>query len=111
MVKAAPLVSFEISGVVDASESYGENMNFFIRYENGALSVQTSCWYRTLDAYEFSDYENFCEVYDGYSKEEFEKLRRCPHFILDSGEGEVVTEVPLDDPKVIDLHLTGDTVN
>lgn len=104
MVKNAPTISgFTISGTVDTSESAGEYMNFVIKYENGVLSVQSSCWYLILDADEFDDYDEFCEVYEGYSEEEYEELKKCPHYILDSGDGDIVTEVPLDDPEVIDL--------
>ncbi len=104
MVKNAPTISgFTISGTVDTSESSGEYMDFIIKYENGSLSVQSSCWYLILDADEFDDYDEFCEVYEGHSKEEYEELKKRPHYILDSGNGDIVTEVPLDDPEVIDL--------
>lgn len=107
MVKNAPDISFFIiSGIVDTSESAGEYMNFVIKYENGSLTVQSSCWYLILYADEFDDYDEFCEVYDGYSEDEFEELRKCTHYVLDSGSGDIVTEVPLDDPEVIDLDAT-----
>lgn len=50
-------------------------MDFIIKYENGSLSVQSSCWYLILDADEFDDYDEFCEVYEGHSKEEYEELK------------------------------------
>ena len=71
MVKNAPTISgFTISGTVDTSESSGEYMDFIIKYENESLSVQSSCWYLIFDADEFDDYDEFCEVYEGHSKEE-----------------------------------------
>ncbi|MDY3281661.1 hypothetical protein [Dysosmobacter sp.] len=104
MVRNAPdLSSLTISGTVDTSESAGEYMDFLIKYENGILSVQSSCWYLILHADEFDDYAEFSEVYQGYSEEEYEELRKCPHYILNSGNGDLVTEVPLDEPEVIDL--------
>ncbi len=107
MVKNSPNISsFMIAGTVDTSESAGEYMDFLIKYEQGSLSVQSSCWYLILDADEFEDYEEFSEVYEGYSEEEYEELCQCPHYILDSGDGDIVTEVPLDDFKVIDLGAT-----
>lgn len=107
MVKNSPnLSSLTISGTVDTSESAGEYMDFLIEYENGTLSVQSSCWYVILNAEEFADYEEFSEFYEGYSEEEYEKLRQGPHYILDSGDGDIVTEVPLGDPEVIDLDAT-----
>lgn len=107
MVKNSPnLSSLTISGTVDTSESAGEYMDFLIKYENGTLTVQSSCWYLLLDADEYDDYEEFGEDYEGYSEEEYEELRQCPHYILNSGDGDIVTEVPLDDPEVIDLDAT-----
>lgn len=107
MVKNSPnLSSLTISGTVDTSESAGEYMDFLIKYENGTLTVQSSCWYLILDADEYDDYEEFSEDYEGYSEEEYEELRQCPHYILNSGDGDIVTEVPLDDPEVIDLDAT-----
>lgn len=103
-VKAAPkLKSLTISGTVDTSESAGEYMDFLIKYADKKLTVQSSCWYLAFYADDFEDYENFCEVYDGFSEEEYEEMCRCPHYRLDSGEGDIVTKVPLDEPEIIDL--------
>lgn len=106
MVKNSPNLSLlTISGTVDTSESCGEYMNFLIKYENSTLTVQSSCWYLSLYADDFDDYEEFSEAFD-YSEEEYEEFRQCPHYILDSGNGDIVTKVPLDDPEVIDLDVT-----
>lgn len=107
MATNAPTIScFTISGTVDTSESAGEYMDFIIKYENGSLSVQSSCWYLIMYTDEFNDYDEFCEVYGGYSEEEYEELRKWPHYILNSGSGDIVTEVPLTDPKMVDLGAT-----
>lgn len=105
MAKNAPTISsFTISGIVDTSECAGEYRNFLIKYENGSLSVQSSCWYLILHADDFDDYDEFCEVYEGYSEEEYEEFKKYTHYILNSGRGDIVTEVPLGDPHVIDLE-------
>lgn len=76
MVRLASDASFSLKGVVDSSESAGECMNFIIEYCNGKLTSRSSCWY--------------IERGEG-------------HYMLDSGAGPIVTEVPLDDPEEIDL--------
>ena len=76
MVRLASDASFRLKGVVDSSESAGELMNFIIEYSNDKLTSRSSCWY--------------IERGEGY-------------YVLDSGDGPVVTEVPLDDPEEIDL--------
>ena len=107
MTKTTPNISsFTITGTVDTSESAGEYMDFLIKYENNTLSVQSSCWYVLLDTDEFEDYEEFCDEYEGYSEGEFEEFQECQHFILDRGDGDIVAEVPLDDPEIIDLDAT-----
>lgn len=109
MVKQAPTISgFTISGTVDAMSS-GENMSFIIKYENGSLTVQTSCWYLIVDVDYVDNYDDFCEIYEGRSEEEYEEMKKSPqrpHYILDSGDGDIVTEVPLGEPIVIDLDAT-----
>jgi len=60
-----------------------------------------------MDADDFDDYEDFCDAYgDRYTEEEFMEMRGAAHYILDSGDGDVVTEVPFDEPEVIDLDAT-----
>lgn len=76
MAKLAPDATFTLKGVVDSSESAGELMDFIIEYSNDKLTSRSSCWY--------------IERGEGY-------------YVLDSGDGPVVTEVPLDDPEEIDL--------
>ena len=104
VVKTVPaLAGLTISGTVDTSESAGEYMDFYIQYEAGSLTVQSSCWYVILDAEEYADYEEFSEEFEDYSEEDFAELRQCPHYILDSGEGELVTKVPLGEKQEIPL--------
>ena len=106
-VKAAPgLKLVTIEGTVDTSESAGEYMNFLIKYENGELSVASSCWYLILEAGKFESYEEFCKSYTGCSEEAFEILRQRTYYMLDSGAGDIVTEVPLDEPEMVDLEST-----
>lgn len=107
MVKAAPeLALIAITGAVDTGENVGEHMDFFIKYENGALSVQSSCWYLVLEAGKYENYEAFCKDYSGCTEEAFEILRQRTYYMLDSGSGDIVTEVPLDEPEFIDLEST-----
>lgn len=101
IAKAAPNISFSIDGTVDASESAGEYMDFRFSFADGNLTRQTSCWYLTIAAEEYDSYEEFCEVYEDYSEEQFIEFCECPHYVLDSGDGEIVTNVPLCAPEKI----------
>lgn len=100
-VKAAPgLEKLSIEGTVDA----GEYMNFLIKYEEGKLAVQSSCWYLILEAGKFENYEEFCKVYTGASEEAFEILRQRTYYMLDSGNGDIAPEVELDEAEYVDLE-------
>ena len=110
IVKRSQNISaFTIKGTVDNSVC----MDFLITYENGSLFVQDSDWYLIMAPDEDDDYEEFCDIYGDYSEEEFEKFKKCPHYILNEGHGEVVSSVPLCAPElVVDkkrIKLSGDT--
>ena len=97
------LTSFTISGRVDNSSSSNAYMDFLIEYKNHELSVQSSCWYSRIDADEYDSYEDFCEDYYGFSREEYEAALKSPHFLLNDGSNQVVTKASLDTPEMIDL--------
>ena len=110
MAKSAPALTFTIDGTVDTSESAGEYMNFSISYTEGKITESTSCWFVELYMTDFEGYEEFCDEFcneDGnplYSEEEFEQF--CNEdvlCILDSGNGAVVTEVPVDNKREIEI--------
>mgnify|MGYP003301841204 CR=1 FL=1 len=110
MAKTAPDLAFTIEGVVDTSESAGEYMDFSISYCNGKLTEASSCWYVMLYMDDYDEYEDFCEEYcddEGnplYSEEKYEELKEeYDLFVLDSGDGDIVTNVPLDNIRVIKI--------
>lgn len=104
MVRAARgLKLMTIVGTVDTGESAGEYMDFLVKYEDGKLSVQSSCWYLVLEAGKYANYEDFCKAYSGCTEEVFEILRKGRYFMLDSGNGGIATEVPLDEAEEVDL--------
>ena len=98
IVKRSPNISaFTIKGTVDNSVC----KDFLITYENGSLFVQDSDWYLIMAPDEDDDYEEFCGIYGDYSEEDFEKFKKCPHYILNEGHGEVVSSVPLCAPELV----------
>ena len=112
LAKAVPDVAFSIDGTVDASEGAGEYMDFLISYKDGKLTSRETEWYITFFGPNYETYEEFCEAYrDGqgkprYSEEEYQQFLQGEWFVLNSGFGEIVAKVPLDDPIVIDLDAT-----
>ena len=109
MAKAAPAAKFEIEGVVDTSESAGEYMDFLITYKDKQLVSKNSCWYVTMNAYAYADYEEFSEDYldendePRFTEEQYEEFLEGDYYILESGNGDCVNEVPLDCEKVVEI--------
>ena len=108
MAEVAKNTTFIIDGIIDTSESAGEYMDFRIDYEASVLTVKSSVWYTIIG--EDISYEEFCEWHDEapdehiYSLEEFES----GSYYLERGNGEIVSEVPLDEVEIIDLGYEGD---
>ena len=111
MAKAAPSLTFTIDGCVDTSESAGEYMNFSISYCDGKITVASSCWYIYFYGDDYEDYEEFCEEFlddednPRYTEEEFDEFCDSDEelFVLDSGNGDIVSAVPLDNVREIIL--------
>ena len=111
MAEAAPSLVFTIDGCVDTSESAGEYMDFSISYCDGKITVASSCWYIYFYGDDYEDYEEFCEEFlddednPRFTEEEFEKFRDSDEemFVLDSGNGDIVSAVPLDNVREIIL--------
>ena len=111
MAKAAPSLTFTIDGCVDTSESAGEYMNFSISYCDGKITVASSCWYIYFYGYDYEDYEEFCEEFlddednPRYTEEEFDEFCDSDEdlFVLDSGNGDIVSAVPLNNVREIIL--------
>lgn len=103
MAKAAPNAAFTIQGSRDTSESSGEYEDFLFEYKDGKLSECYSCLYIPLEADEYDSYEDFCDRFDGFSEEDFCFFQTVPHYVLDSGHGEVVAKVPLGEPSIRDI--------
>lgn len=95
IANALPNNSFIIEGCIDTSESAGEYMNFQVEYKNKKLISKNSGWYLHMYPDDFENYDSFLEYYPKFSEEEFEKFRHDDYYILDSGNGEFVKEIPL----------------
>ena len=111
IIKLTPKLGFVLSGVIDTSESAGEYMDYEIRYEDGKLVSRNSCWYLTIDVLGYDSFEQFCEYHDDCcSEDDYQRgiANGGELFILDSGDGDVVTEVPLSDVEEIDIELYGE---
>ena len=110
IAKTSPELTFTVKGVVDASESAGEYMDFSISYIDGKLTEETSCWYIIIEMYPDIKYEDFCDDYcdqEGNplcSEEEYEELKDNEEvFVLESGNGKIVTKVTLSDIREIEI--------
>jgi len=113
MAKAAKGCEFTIEGVVDTSESAGEYMDFKIQYNEGTLASDNSCWYLDDSTETYgNDYRTFCkereyeEGEEPITQEEFEDIVNNHFgylFTLESGDGDIVFEVPLAKHEVISL--------
>ena len=97
-----PDSEFTMKGCIDTSELAGEYMDFVIEYKNNKLISKSSCWYVQMFAEDFDEYEDFAESYADengeprFTEEQFEMFKEGEYFLLDSGDGDCVAEVPLD---------------
>lgn len=104
VVKVAPNVSLNIVGNIDDSESSGEYMDFEINYDGENLTLAESCWYVEVMMDMYDSYEEFNARYRKITKDKYEELKcHSEVFGLQSGDGEFVTKVPLDGPRVIEV--------
>ena len=109
IAKALPASDFLISGRINTSEKAGEYMNFLIEYKDKRLLSKHSSWYVYMWADDFDEYEDFAENYQDkkgkprYTKEQFEAFQKTQHFVLESGGGACVPEVPLEYEKELDV--------
>lgn len=115
MALKAPSATFQLDGVIDTSESAGEYMDFLIVYQDGKLTSRSSCWYLQdshdyfMDCY--PDYETFSEEFwdndndqPKYTEEEYDEACNWDWvFFLNSGHGDMVSNVPLEEPEELDL--------
>ena len=110
LAKAFSDIDFVIEGHIDTSESAGEYMDFLIEYHNRTLISKSSSWY--INAY-LCDYDNYNEFAQAYcdkkgkprlTKEQFESFKDDDIYILNSGRGDFVREVPL--VNVLELDLS-----
>lgn len=110
IAEVLPENEFTIKGYIDTSELAGEYMDFLITYENHTLVSKHSCWYIYMYAADFDEYEDFAKYFQGkngeprFTEEQFEAFRHGEYFILNSGDGDCVEEVPLAYESVIDLN-------
>ena len=101
LAEALPELGFSMKGVIDTSEEAGEYMDFLIEYRDGVLTEKSSDWYVILHADDYEDYDDFCEAYcddDGeprFSEEAYEAFQTGEWYLLDSGYGDAVQQVPL----------------
>lgn len=102
-----PDLLFSFSGhIEDSSEKAGDLMDFEITYQNKKLVSRSTSWYICIYMDEIDDYEAFCKTLcdqygkPRYSEEEYEGFRECANewFVLDSGQGEFSSNVPMGDP-------------
>ena len=104
-----PGSEFTIDGCIDTSEDNGEYQDFLIAYSQNKLTTRHSCWYIQMYAEDFEDYDDFADEYqdeDGeprFTEEQYEAFKEGTYYILDSGEGDCVPEVPLDTVYKVDL--------
>lgn len=109
IAKALPGSEFTIKGCIDTSEKAGEFMDFLIEYKNNTLVSKNSCWYVDMFATDFDEYADFADHYSDengeprFTEEQYEAFKTGEYFILESGEGDCVQEVPLEYESVIDL--------
>lgn len=102
IAKSIPESNFSIEGCIDCSERSGEYQDFLIEYTDGKLIEKHSCWYIEMFAEDFESFEEFCEEYVNenndprFTEEQFEDFKKEQYYILESGDGDCVKEVPLD---------------
>ena len=109
MAKGAPDASFEMSGIIDTSESAGELMDFRFVYDAEKLVRQSSDWYIETCIEDYDSFEEFIDEWEDeagdLSEEQFEDLKDENEFafFIEAKEGTVLTnEVPLSHVITID---------
>ena len=78
-------------------------MDFLIEYRKGKLTSKASDWYIHIYMNDFEDYYAFADKFAGtdgnprYTEEDYIGFCECAPewFVLDSGNGEFSTDVPL----------------
>lgn len=109
MAKSAADASFEMSGIIDTSESAGELMDFNFVYEAEKLVRKSSDWYIETCIEDYESYDEFIDEWEDeagdLSEEQFEELRDENEFVFfveAEGGTVVMTEVPLSHVVTID---------
>ena len=88
---------FAMEGMIDATSGAGEEMVFKIEVADGKLICKATGWYVFTSKDSYDDYEDFCDQCgdDVMSEEEFDEFED-DMYILNSGDGPVVTEDELE---------------
>lgn len=110
MAKAAPGSSFDMQGRVDCAENSGEIMEFKMSYKEHKLTILISKWFYEWCVDDDMSYEDFCEEF-GFdesrcTEEEYEAAKNANDgtiYILDSGDGDLVSKIELNVWKTIDI--------
>ena len=97
---------FTIEGIIDATSGAGEEMGFKIEAKDGKLVCKATGWYVFTGKDSYDDYEDFCDQCgeDVMSEEEFDEFED-DMYILNSGDGPVVTEDELEYKTVTEEML------
>ena len=102
MAKCAHGAHFELNGVIDASESAGELMDFSIIYDGSKLIRKSTDWYVETCIEEYESYEEFMDEWEDEAGEleveQFESLKDENEFVffVETKDGTVLmSEVPM----------------
>jgi hypothetical protein len=107
-----PELNFIIKGhIADNTDNADDMMDFLIEYKKGKLTSRTSDWYIHIYMDDFEDYYEFGDKFTGpngtprYSEEDYEGFCQCADewYVLDSGNGEFSTDVPLGKPTKVKI--------
>ena len=99
-----PGIEFTIKGhIEDNINGSNDMMDFLIENKKGKLTSRTSDWYIHIYMDDFDDYYEFGDRFTGpdgrprYSEEDYEGFCTCADewYVLDAGNGEFSTDVPL----------------
>ena len=107
VAKKYPGVSLIVTGSIENHNYY---MDFEVKYDKNILTKRSSDWYSSyhICAFNYDSYSAFCNetnLGDRVSESQFDEWVEANQDIavLDSGEGEVVTKVPLS--RTIEINL------
>lgn len=87
-----------IEGFYDAYEANCASLKFCFEYKAGTLKKFYSDWVRFLCADCFSEFDDFCEIYEErFTEEEYEAFCEEDYYLLDGGDGDAVLyeEIPM----------------